>query len=378
VADDTTARHLGVFGRVLSAPQPGGAASVARRLTAQLSAAFDERTLFGHPSLAGAYPGYDVRRTGFWSRSELYGVAWEQSVVPALLRPADVDVLFAPVGLCPLWPTDAPLVVLVQDIPSFHGYGARPYRLLRRHVLPRVVARADHVVTVSAFTKRDVCRHLPVAPSGVSVVPNGIDEVYLDDAPGDPLDLPDRYVLYVGAMSERKNLQGTLEAFTRFRREYGTDHELVLVGPDENVTYDVQGVETVPPDLVGDVHRLGYVSDRELQSAYEHADGFVYPSRHESFGLPPLEAAACGTPVVTSRAGAIPEVMGDHALYVDPEDPADIADGIHRALAGEDAAETVAAPREHAEQYTWDRAGTALAAVLRAVAAGRDPVDADE
>lgn len=362
--------HLGVSGRTFTVPEPGGAVGVALQLAERLPAYVEQATLFGHSSLSDQFGTYELASTGMVSRTLPYGVVWEQALVPTLGRQRDIDVLFCPNALCPLRSTDFPVVIMIHDIPEFHGYGSGPYVRFRKALLPKVVQRADHIVTVSEFTRRDLERHLGVPSDDVSVVYNGIDSIYLDEKlPDVTLDFPDPYLLFVGAMSERKNVAGIVEAFTRFKREHGTDHSLVLVGPEANATYDVLDPASLAPAVEGEIHRPGYLTKAELKAAYMGADAFVFPSQHESFGLPPLEAAACGTPVVTSRAGAIPEVLGESARFVDPDDVVDIAEGIAWAVFDSEADGVAAQAKTRAGEFTWERATKELTEILDSVSA---------
>lgn len=361
--------HVGVSGRTFTVPEPGGAVGVALQLAERLPAHVEDATLFGHSSLSERFSSYDLASVGMVSQALPYGVIWEQTVVPTLGNRRDIDVLFCPNALCPLRSTDFPVVVMIHDVPEFHGYGSGAYVRFRKALLPKVVQRADHIVTVSEFTRRDLERHLGVSSDDVSVVYNGIDSIYLDEGTPDvTLDFPEPYVLFVGAMSDRKNVSGVVEAFTKFKQEHGTSHSLVLVGPEANATYDVLDPASLAPAVEGEIHRPGYLTKAELKAAYVGADAFVFPSHHESFGLPPLEAAACGTPVVTSRAGAIPEVLGESARFVDPDDVADIAGGIAWAVFDSEADEMAEHARARAGCYTWERATTKLVSVFTELA----------
>jgi len=175
--------------------------------------------------------------------------------------------------------------------------------------------------------------------------------------------LPSRYVLSVGSLEPRKNLSRLLDAWRRLQPT-DRDESLVLVGASSK---HFQAV-----DFAGDIASVifpGYINDADLPAVYAGATLFVYPSLYEGFGLPVLEAMACGTPVVCSGATALPEVVGTAGILVDPYDPEAIADGIRRVLEN-DALQARLRQRglELARKYTWERAAAATWQVLQAAA----------
>lgn len=220
--------------------------------------------------------------------------------------------------------------------------------------------QAERVLTVSEASKRDILRYFDIPPAKVRVIPNAIDERFLttpDEATTDrvrqryQLDHP--FVLYVGNIKPHKNLERLIAAFGRVRAGGPQGLKLVVVG-DEVSKY---------PSLRQMVHRhkldkhvrfLGFQPQETLASFYRLANVFVFPSLYEGFGLPPLEAMACGTPVVTSNVSSLPEVSGDAALLVDPYDVDAIAHGIRRVLDDEALrADMVARGHARARQFSW-------------------------
>jgi glycosyltransferase involved in cell wall biosynthesis len=180
------------------------------------------------------------------------------------------------------------------------------------------------------------------------------------------LGLPDAYVLFVGTVQPRKNLERLAEAMTAVVNA-GLPHRLVIAGKRGWLA------DRVEARIAGSPHRdrirfLGYVADEDLAALYSGADAFCLPSLYEGFGLPVLEAMACGVPVVAARSSALPEVAGEAALLVDPSDAAAIGDGLRRVLTDEPLRrELTNRGLERAVQFTWERAGTATIALLRDV-----------
>jgi glycosyltransferase involved in cell wall biosynthesis len=287
---------------------------------------------------------------------------------------ARFDVLFAPNFVPP--PTRARrLVVTVHDLafkrfPHTATHGTKSW--LAR--LDRALERAARVIAVSESTRRDLLELSHVDPAKIAVVPLGVDHTVF--RPSDPgaissvrtrFELMGPYLLSLGGIEPRKNLPSLLRAFTRL----SSDLRLVIAGSGvewnpEGTDLLAESLERLPADVRGRVIRTGYVSEADKVALMSGADAFVYPSLYEGFGLPVLEAMACGTPVVTSNLSSLPEVAGDAAVLVDPADPSSIADGIDRAL-GDPGLRTrlVREGRERAEGFTWEKTAAATRNVLQ-------------
>jgi glycosyltransferase involved in cell wall biosynthesis len=296
----------------------------------------------------------DIRRVG-----RLSGHLWEQLELPLhardhlLLNLANTAPAF--LGRQLLTIHDAS-VFAVPDAysPAFRRW----YQLL----LPYLARRVRLVLTDSEFSRTELVRWLGVDPEKVRVVPCGHEHI-LRSQP-DPRVLPRHglgarpYVLAVSSLSRHKNLEAVFAAI-RLLEPAGWDY--VIAGPANPRVFGSWSADTPAP-----VIHLGYVTDGELRALYEHAACFVYPSRYEGFGLPPLEALACGCPVIASRAASLPEVCGDAALYVDPDDPRQLADAIRRVLCdGELSDELRRRGRERAKRWTWSRSARETIAAVR-------------
>jgi glycosyltransferase involved in cell wall biosynthesis len=350
--------HVGVNGRAFVTDEPGGAVQTAKRLTHELIGRSDVQvTVFGHESLADEFDT-PVESGGCLSESMFFGVAWERTILPLLARRREIDLLFCPNANAPLHETPYPVVTYIHDVSAMNDWSASIHGLYRKTTVPRVAAVSDRIVTVSEFSKREIIGELAVDPAKVSVVHNGIDERFFDETPGEPVEVPEEFILYVGALNPRKNVAGLVKAYRRVSDEL--DHELMVTGPRNKDLFD--SLDVAEAD---DVHLTGFVSREELKFLYDEADVFAYPSFYEGFGLPPLEAAACGTPVVASRTGAIPDILGDAARYIDPNDPTDIASGLRWGTGVPEAADTVTTARERVKSLTWERAIEELIGTFR-------------
>lgn len=239
-------------------------------------------------------------------------------------------------------------------------YSAR-LRMLYRALFPLVVRRADHFIAVSRYTADDLIRRAGVSASRIDVIHHGVDPAF---APGSEVSPPEAgpYLLAVGGVSPRKNTRRLIEAFTRWRgRGEGAGYRLLITGTSLDYDFVRQGA------LPDGVALLGYVDKAELRRLYAGAAAFVYPGIYEGFGLPIVEAMACGAPVVTSSTGAAPEIAGGAALLVDPFDPGSIVAGIERAVRPDTAAELRAQGLVRARAFRWADAAAATVNVYRRV-----------
>jgi glycosyltransferase involved in cell wall biosynthesis len=267
----------------------------------------------------------------------------------ALGRERDSDVLHCPTYRGPLRPA-RPLVVTVHDLAVFRHPETfnRWTRLYSPRVVPHVLAAARRVIAVSDFTRRELVELLRVPDEKIRVVPNGVDDGFTQDGPA----AAGEYVLAVGTLEPRKNLPRLVEAARR------NQVELRVVG--------ARGWGNV--DLAGNgVRWLGEVDDAELARQYRGALCVAYPSVYEGFGIPVLEAMACGVPVVTARGTAMEEVADGAAVLVDPTDPTELAAGLERAAAQRD--ELVPRGLERARAFRWDAIADATVGVYREAAA---------
>jgi glycosyltransferase involved in cell wall biosynthesis len=288
----------------------------------------------------------DVTTLSFGRDTRLSTLARDAVWYPfALGRRRNADLLHCPTYRGPVR-SALPLVVTVHDLAVLRHPRAfnRWSRLYGPRVVPRVLAAARRVVAVSEFTKRELIELLRVPEDKIRVVPNGVDGTFTPDGPAEE----GEYVLAVGTLEPRKNLPRLVEAMRR------SSVELRVVGARGWGGVEVGG---------NGIRWLGEVSDSELARLYRGARCVAYPSLYEGFGIPVLEAMACGAPVVTSRGTAMEEIADGAAVLVDPNDPAELAAGIDRATAERDV--LVARGLERARAFRWDAVAEATVAVYR-------------
>jgi glycosyltransferase involved in cell wall biosynthesis len=307
-----------------------------------------------------------------WAR-----VFWEQCALPAQLKARGIELLHSPVNIQPVSLT-CKSIVTVTDL-SFWVFpeSFKTFQRIYQRLFTRLSARrATHLIAISAHTARDLGQFCAVSADRISVTYPGVDEVYRPAASSVLVEfrrqheLPEKFFLFVGTLEPRKNLVTLLKAFAAFRDSAKTGHKLVLAGGKGWLYQSVFAV-VEQLGLQSDVIFAGFIPEAELPLWYNAADAFVYPSIYEGFGLPPLEAMACGTPVVVSNASSLPEVVGDVGILVDPRS----VDGWTAALAqivSDVTLRTGLSARgiERARQFSWARMARETIQVYRTVLAG--------
>lgn len=363
---------VGINGRTFGVDEPGGAVQASIRLTEGIHDSTEhDAVLFGNKELKSEFVDGEVNSRFYFVESQIYGILWERSILPMLGRSEDIDVLFSPNANGPIFETSFKNVVAIYDVNAQLGMASDLQRYHRKAMVPRAASVADKIVTISEFSKKEIVRVMDIDPEKIEVIYCGVDEFFLDSGGAEPVDLPEKYVLFVGALNPRKNIKGVIEGFEQAREHEGFDHDLVLIGPRNRSTFQQLEVE-----IEEDIHLPGYVTQGQLKYAYENADAFLYPSFYEGFGLPPLEAMACQTPVIAADTTCFPEVLGEAALLVDPNDQEAIGDALVRAINDEVLTERlIQRGWERAERYRWERAQRRLIEVLEQVS---EPLKSDE
>lgn len=274
-------------------------------------------------------------------------VFWDQVRAPQLARAAGADVYHFTGGTLPLRPP-RPTVLTLHDLVWLRGANrGRPYvRWYFGRFQGRLARRADVLVVDTDAARRDVADGLGIDPVKIHVAGAGVDERFfnLERRPTSP-----PFVLCVGTIEERKDLATAVRALARVPRL-----RLVAVGPRTPYARFVER-EAARFGVADRVELRGYVDDAALMELYATATALVSASKYEGFGLPPLQALACGLPVVAARIPVAEEVLGDCAFYFEPGDDARLGAALHGASAGDDVdAPRIAAAPQRARRYTWD------------------------
>jgi glycosyltransferase involved in cell wall biosynthesis len=297
----------------------------------------------------------------------------EQSTLPNLALAAQADVLHLTGFAAPLR-SRVPIVLTVMDLIGV--LFAKNFPLASRfywsRYLPFTLRATAHIVTLSHHTKRDIVRLTRLPPQHISVVPPGLDERFFLRADAEHaesvrarLNLPQKYFLFVSTLEPRKGVDTLLSAFALIAHQ--VPEHLVIVGK-RGWYYRPLFAQVQRSGLAARVHFADYLADADLTALYALATAFVFPSRYEGFGLPPLEAMACGAPVICSNASSLPEVVGHAGILLAPND----AIGFARAMLAVATSEAErmrlrALGRERAQLFSWAQAAQQLLQIYAAV-----------
>jgi len=317
------------------------------------------------------------RRRGDWDK-----LFFEQVTFPRAAQRMKADLAFVPYWGPPL-ASAVPVVVTIHDViplalPAYRGgLRRRAYASLVR----AAAANAAAVITDSEFSKGDIVRYLALPPERVTVVPLAVSARFTPSVPEDDLarvqaryQLPERYVLYLGGFDARKNIETLMQVYVWCGEAIGEEYPLVICGAPTTLVVSDGGERLTLAEMaarleISDVVRfIGPVAEEDKPAVYAGARCFLYPSSYEGFGLPPLEAMACGVPVVGSNAASISEVVGNAGILVDPKDARRMAGALIAACIEDDLHDRLCRRALlRAAQLTWERTAIETAAVLRRV-----------
>lgn len=292
--------------------------------------------------------------------------AWMQAKLPRAIREVRPDICHFTNYLAPL-AAGCPYVVTIYDMtlfvtPRFHDFKKIA---LDRTLIPHVARRASAIITVSNSARNDIVRLLQVPADKVCVITGAVSSDFRPVSDPERIDavrkrygLHGPYILYVGTIEPRKNIARLVQAFARLKTA-GLPHKLVIVGQAGWHCAPIFA-EVERLNLTNDVLFTGYVPFEDLPGLYTAAESMAFPSLYEGFGLPVIEAMACGAPVVTSRSSSLMEVAGDAGLLVDPHSVEELADALHRLHTEPDLrVELSARGLSRAAEFTWIRSARA-------------------
>jgi glycosyltransferase involved in cell wall biosynthesis len=322
------------------------------------------------------------RGAGPWTvheDSHPFGMLWAQTTLSARARGWGADAILSALTIGPTAAADPPFVSVVHDLTAWtHPHWHAPRTVVGFVPLwERTVERASRFLCVSEATARDLVGHFPETRPRIRVAPNGLDPGFSPAPPGGS-DAErtrrqhargERYVLYLGTLEPRKNVESLVLACERLWSRRRSRPDLVLAG---GIGWKSAGLlrRIARSPYRDKIHLVGYASRDVAADLYRAAEAFVYPSLAEGFGLPPLEAMACGAPVVVSTAEALVEVCGDAALYAPARDVTELARQIERALEDPETRQRLReAGPARAGRFTWDASARVTLAALEEAAA---------
>ncbi|HNY03086.1 MAG TPA: glycosyltransferase family 1 protein [Bacteroidales bacterium] len=305
---------------------------------------------------------------------------WEQVLLPAAARKHRCDLLHCTSNTAPVFP-GLPLMITLHDIiylekMMLFGHQGSWYQkfgnLYRRWVVPPVVRKSRVVITVSDFERERISRFFGMSPQNLFTVYNGVGRHFQPMSDETELDrirrkynLPRKFLFFLGNTDPKKNTRGVLQAVAGYRSRGDSEMKLVMLDYPEKALTDMLR-EIGCPELREHIFLTGYVVNTDLPGIINLSSVFLYPSLRESFGIPILEGMACGVPVITSNTSSMPEVAGDAALLVNPENPGEIAEAIYSLVNDLPVrGEMIRRGLERATRFSWEKMAENVLALYR-------------
>lgn len=303
-------------------------------------------------------------------------ILWEQLLVPLSLWSKGVDILHSPAFVCPIFKT-CRTVITIHDM-AYLLYPDKFVNTYRRYLkfrVPLSIKVADKIITDSVCSKRDIVRLFRISEKKIEVVYLGKSRDFQPITDKSSIDnfreknnLKRDFILYVGTLEPRKNITGLINAYRLFKDMTPYSNYALVIGGGKGWMYSDIFELIKKLSLMNDVIFLGYVQDKELPILYNAAKLFVYPSLYEGFGLPVLEAMACGIPVITSNTSSLPEIVADAGIMLDPLDINALAKAMHNVLMDDSLRHSlIEKGLKRAENFSWEKTAAMTMDVYRKV-----------
>jgi glycosyltransferase involved in cell wall biosynthesis len=314
--------------------------------------------------------GIVMEKTGFediiipYPKIPLGKLIQKMFLIPLYIKKNNPDVIHDTYHFAPfLFLKKFKKVITVYDItPILYPETHKISRIfMHKYFFSPILKSSDKIISISENTKRDIIKHFKIPEDKIKVIPLAANENFRKLDENETSKIKSKYninfpfILYVGTLEPRKNIPNLLNAFYKIKKQQGIAHKLVIAG-GKGWKYN-EIFETIEKlNLQNDVIFTGYVPDEDLPGLYNAADLFVYPSLYEGFGLPPLEAMQCGTPVITSNTSSLPEVVGDAGIMVNPHDIGELANKMYEVLTNKDLRKELSKKGiERAKLFSWKK-----------------------
>ncbi len=325
----------------------------------------------------GFQPNFCQCQTTVSNENHLVGDLWENTVLPYMMNKKGIEVFHGPAFMIPLLKGNFKTVATIHDIVSYIMPETIPlkYSIYMKGLIKVVTRRADKIITDSRSTKEDLVGWLNVPEEKIEVVHLAVDSRFRPStdkaATADEIrkkyGIRGRFMFFVGNLEPRKNLIRLMKSFARVRKSLGHDYQLVISGKKGWLHTEI--IRTFEKNSgEDDIIMTGYISEEDIIKLYQSADMFVFPTLYEGFGLPVLEAMACGTPVITSNTSSIPEVADGCAICVDPTKEEEIGAAMLE-LDGSPAlrAELSEKGLARAKHFSWNKTARETLAVYKSI-----------
>lgn len=285
------------------------------------------------------------------------GHIWEQFELPRYLKKQGAPLLL---NLCSTAPVFYKNQIVTHHDVTYKRYPksfSRKFKMLYGILVPLMLRNSHRLLTVSEFSKREINEVYGVSEKKISIIYNAVSG---DFAHSESSEKKEAYLLAVSSPNYHKNFHGMIEAFLKIK---GPNCKLKVIGK-ASTSFAVQDYTQLLKET-GNIEFLGRVEDEQLVKLYQNALAFVFPSFYEGFGIPPLEAQACGCPVISSNTASMPEVLADSVVYFSPEDTDMMAEVMMKIISDEDLrSDLIMAGQENVKRFSWDTSATKISAIL--------------
>lgn len=309
------------------------------------------------------------------TRFRLVRILGEQMWVPFICNKLDIDVFFSPCNIAPLF-VKAPTVLTLFDVHwlVYPHMFSKAKRLYLKNAIKHSLVKAQKVITISDNSKKDIIEIFGVSEHKINVIPCGLDpffkivknEVKLFNVKK-KYHINNKFIFFTAQLHKRKNVITLLKAYHELKKRKKIEHNLVIAGGKGDGYEDMRSYLS-EHGLENNVVLCGCVPNDDLRLLYNNADIFVYPSLYEGFGLPIIEAMACGTPVITSNVSSLPEVAGDAAILIDPLNVEELANAIDRVLSDKNLREDLINKGfKRISEFSWEKAAQKTLSVFEEV-----------
>ncbi|MDZ8108413.1 MAG: glycosyltransferase family 1 protein [Nostoc sp. DedQUE12a] len=339
--------------------QPTGISTYALNLLPHLQQLYPTLLVFQNISGYNCYPTPANLTPEQGVKGHLKRLFWTQFQLPQIYKKLKSQILFSLLPEAPIY-TNCRFIVMVHDfIPLRFPKSFSPLTYYHRYYIPQVINQAQHIVCNSQATAKDITDFYQIPARKITPIPLAYDRTHFRF-----LNLPtSNYFLYIGRQNSYKNLHGLIAAFGALPNN--SDYELWLAGPSDRRYTPTLKAQVAQLGIGNRVKFLDYVAYSELPKIINQAIGLVFPTLWEGFGLPVLEAMACGTPVITSNLSSLPEVAGDAAILIDPYNTREITEAME-AIATDPGLRSRLSNQGiiRSQQFSWEKTGQATAEVL--------------